>query len=675
MQENKEKRNQILKGLFLLILFAFLLYKTIDYFGAIGYRETWTICLDYMHQGTFWGGQPHCEGAILPFSILWILDSTFGREYVQIATIIFSTIIAVLFFWIFFKVVKKESLETDFFWPLFFFGLFFYINSVTNIEVVLNSFFFFIAFYFLFYTETRWKYLSAGFFLLLSMLSKINVIVQIAFLLFWYGWEKKAWYIENKKLRIGVKKELVWNYGQIALPIIIGFWFFTVLYKYFWIYSWGVFTNQTIALSILQTIKEMIFFDLGKADIIYIPTILLALLGTYLFWKEKKGYALLSGPCFFLAIFLIIRAFGIQFATGVRYWSVMIPFMCMVLLRLKQLWATVPGKALMQGFLLIFLVYPGFYYGPFQLKDDLSYIDTMNIVDASSTGWKEKDAFVKEVHYGYSIVPEQEGRILLENDPAVFQRVLISFGSNILYEKVDFLTKKYMESHPDIWGFPRYQELLGENLIYNPVSNELNEKEKEVVEKIENKTYSLIIYGPPEWAISQKIISNLNNESLQGYCQIAVPNNVWLTEEGWHFSYFFFRDHEHCQEMVQKMNTYFGQNYESICAKDQVTANMITTVMRQNGVPFNKVCAQGGSALSFFKEGLATKKQEILMMIVLFSLPFFLQWKNMRKEGITERQKKIYYSILGGLLLIFMLLWMMIETALPYSTAIIQTIL
>ncbi len=190
-------KKNVLKLVFLFLLFALLLYKTIDYFGAIGYRETWSICLDYLHEGTFWSGQPHCEGALLPFYVLWMLDTLFGRQYVQIATIIFSTIISIIFFFLFFRVAKKEALvasNDDFFWPLLFFGLFFYINTITNIEAVLNSFFFFIGYYFLFYSEHRFKYVLTGIFFFFSLISKINVIIQIALVLFWYFYEKKIWH-------------------------------------------------------------------------------------------------------------------------------------------------------------------------------------------------------------------------------------------------------------------------------------------------------------------------------------------------------------------------------------------------------------------------------------------------------------------------------------------------
>ncbi|MFA6888326.1 MAG: hypothetical protein WC254_02410 [Candidatus Woesearchaeota archaeon] len=671
MQKNNMDTKKLYKKMFLIIIIIFLLYKTIDYFGAIGYRETWNICLDYISQGTLWIGQPHCEGAILPFYIISLLDTIVGREYTQIAVIIFSTIISIIFFWIFIKVVKKELNEEDFFWPGLFFGLFFYINMITNVEAILNSFFFFFAYYVLFHTEWKNKEYLTGILLLCALLSKINVVIQIAFLLFWYSYTTKMWYFEDKKLKIQFKQELFWQYGKIIMPVIMGFTILTLIYDYFWIYSWDVFTNQTIALSTLQTLKELIFFNINSAEINYLPILIIVGISIYLFYKENKFYTFMSGPVFLLAIFLIARAFDISSVTGLRYWSVIFPFVILSLLRLKQLWVTAPQKQIMQGLLLLLLVYPGLYYGPLLFKDDLSYIDSMNFIDRYTKGWQEKDMLIKQIHYGYSIIPEQEGRILLEDDPAVFKRRIISFGSNIPYENIDFLTRMYMESHPDVWGFPRYQELLGDNLIYNPTTTELNEKEQEIITKIKNGTYSLIIFGPPEWAISERILSNVDNETKQSFCQILVPNNMWLTEEGWHFSYFFFANKQDCQTMLEKMYYYYNQNYQEICTKDKSTANMITSVLRQNGLPFDKTCTQGGESLTFLKKGYQTKQVEIIIMILLFALPLIILLP--KHNQIPKENQKKYYILLTIIILIIIYLWFTIDLF-PYQTGIVQTI-
>ncbi len=674
MQEN-DTNKKILKLLFLVLLFGLLFYKTVDYFGAIGYRETWTICLDYLHEGTFWTGQPHCEGALVPFYVLFALDPLVGREYVQIATILFSTLVSVFFFLLFFRVAKKEALvsdDSDFFWSLLFFGLFFYINTITNVEAVLNSFFFFIGYYFLFYSESRFKYFFTGLFFFFSLLSKINVIIQIALVLFWYLYEKKIWHFSEGQLKFHLDKSTLFGCSVVFVPIIFGFLLCSILYKYFWIYSWSVFTNQTIALSILETFKQIIFIDAAKTEPVYFVLLLVVGFATYFFWHERKFYALCAGPGLFVSMFLITRAFGITSAIAMRYWSVTLPFVALFLLRMKQSWIIPPLKYLCTATLLLVLFYPGLYYGPFQLKDDLSYLDNFNILDNHTTGWQQKDAFIKEVHYGFAAIPAQSGRILLENDPAVFRRTLVSFGSSLSFDSIDFLTKKYMESHPDVWGFPRYQELLGDNMIYEPESHNLTATEQEVISTITAGTYSLIIYGPPEWAISEKIFSNFPNGTVSGYCSVLVPTNVWLTHDGWHYSYFFFKNQEDCTSLLQSMYSYYTLNYEDICKQDAFTANMITAVLRQNNLPFAKTCSAGGDSLDYYKRGIATKQVEFLFMLLLFSLPFLFGIRT--SSSFSSSQKKFFFGVLAVLLLLLLLVFFFLDTTAPYVAPFVQQI-
>ena len=671
----EKKKRDLLKILFLIIIIGFLLYKTLDYHGAIGYRETWSICLDYMHEGILWTGQPHCEGAIIPFYILYALDSVFGREYVQIATVIFSTLITIMFFWVFMRVVKKELGITDYFFPGLLFWLLFYINTITDLEAILNSFFFFCAYYFLFYREDKYKNYFCGIFLLFAMLSKINVIIQIGFLLLWYLYYSKTIFIEDKKIKIKPNRKIIFNYLEIFVPIIIGFSILTVLYNYFWVYSLHIFTNQVIERSFFEAFVLMITPDIVNISLIYVLLISISVISTYLFIKEKKFYSLLSGPVFFISMLLIARAFGIDFVGGLRYWSVIMPFSVLMILRLRQLFVNPLKRQIYMAFIIMVLIFPGLYTSPFHLKDDLSYIDKLNIIDRFTNGWQEKDELIKQIHYGYSIVPEQDGRVLIESDPSLFKRTLVSLGSNIPYEKVDYLSKKYMESHPDIWGFPRYQDLLGENIVYDPVSNNLNDKEKEIIKDIEAGKYSLIIFGPPEWAISERIIANVNNETLAEFCQVAVPNNVWLTEEGWHFSYFMFKEESNCIEMLEKMYVYYYDNYGAICGKDKFTANSITSTLRLNGIPFNKECASGGNSLEYLKKDIATKKVEILILLALLMLPFILfLTRNYNNTEISKKQKKLCLFILTLLFIIFIMCLLFINGNIPYSDAIVQTI-
>jgi hypothetical protein len=682
MEENKEEKSPTIKEegekevknedkkihwVLLILVLGFLLYKTTEYFGVIGYRETWSICIDYMKDGVLWTGQPHCEGAIVPFYIISFLDALVGREYVQFATFLFSTIISGIFFWIFIKVVKEEIKESSILLPALLFGVLFYINMVTNIEAVLNSFFFFLAYFVLFHKEYKCKYYLCGTFLLLAILSKINVIVPIAFLLTWHVYTQMTKEETERTWEERIKRIRITPYIKIATPIALGLGLCTIMYEKFWMYSWHIFTNQTIALSVIETIKEMVFININEVILTYIPLTFIAILATYLFWKEKKFYALIGGPCLLISMFTITRAFGIDFVVGTKYYSVIFPFTILVLLQLRKLWTTTPKKQLYQAAMLLILIFPALYIGPLQFHDDLSYVDSFNILDRLTETWQEKDEFVKQIHYGYSVIPELDGKILMEHEDAGLRRMLISIGANIPEEKQEVLSKRYMASHPDVWGYPRYVELLGDELIEDPDAKEdLNEKEREIIERVDNGEFSLIIIGPPEWAITDKIILNSNLQEQEGACQIYIPNNVWLTYDGWHYSKFIFSKTKYCTELIENMATYFAENFSDICSKDKETANSIGDTLRMNPIDFPLWCMEGGSALEYYKNNKGIKRIELVVVLTLIALPFILQFV---RGG--RREKNICKIVLFIIILCVIGVLITMQVPLPYTEAVI----
>ncbi len=676
-RSDMKKRYRFVVYISVLAIVALLAYKVFSFSGFIGYRETWSICIDYLDQGVLWSGQPHCEGAIVPFYIIWSIDKLLGRDLVQIGTIVFSTIITFIFFLVFIRVVKKELDTKNYLLTTLLFGMLWYVNLITNIEAILNSFFFFLAYYVLFHTPAKRKEYIAGFLLLLAILSKINVIVPIGFLLLWYGYKKEVLNWNSGKILIQKEKakEACVGYIRIAIPILFGLITITKKYHFFWIYSWHVFTNQTIAHGILETVKEMIFVDFGNIEIRYFIFVAFAVISTYIFWKKKTFYSLMSGPCFLVSMFLIARAFGVGFIGGVRYWSVIFPFIIMVILDAQQTWTTAPKKQIVLALLVIMLVYPGMYESPLTTTDDLGYLDTLNIINMATEEWQEKSILAKQLHYGYSIVPEQEGRILIEHDPVAGKQMLEAISSNIPLEKVDFLTKKYMASHPDVWGYPRYLELLGENLIEDPKSeDQLNEKEREIIAKIENETYSLIIVGPPEWAISTKIMQNVDLKTLEQYCKIIIPNNVWMTDEGWHFSYFYFKKIEDCQIIAESMYQYYYDNFKEICRKDKDSANSIGTTLRNEGIPLPLVCEHGGNSLEFFKEKRTIKGWQLIVMLLLIICSFIYgtakEWKN-----LSQKEKKILYCIIIFCIIIMIAAYIIFIKPIPFATEGIVSVL
>jgi predicted nucleic acid-binding Zn ribbon protein len=98
---------------------------------------------------------------------------------------------------------------------------------------------------------------------------------------------------------------------------------------------------------------------------------------------------------------------------------------------------------------------------------------------------------------------------------------------------------------------------------------------------------------------------------------------------------------------------------------------MITSVLRQNGLAFDKTCVQGGKSLEFLKKGYQTKKIEMIIMLLLFALPFILYLP--KHTGLDEKQRKVFFVILAVLFVSILYLWFTIEPF-PYHSGIVQAI-
>ncbi len=102
---------------------------------------------------------------------------------------------------------------------------------------------------------------------------------------------------------------------------------------------------------------------------------------------------------------------------------------------------------------------------------------------------------------------------------------------------------------------------------------------------------------------------------------------------------------------------------------------MITTVLRQNGLAFDRVCAEGGDSLEFFKQGNATKKVELMVMIIVFFLPLLWYARKIQQDKeMNEKQKRMYYILIGVGIILLLGVWFGMDATLPYKSGIVQAI-
>lgn len=665
-----KSKKKILTIFLLVTLLVFLTFFKYNYYGPVIYRHEWTTCATYISQNVLWTGQPRCAGTLFPLYIIWISNIIFGQENTQMAMIIFATIISIIFFLILWKVIKREREHADWRFSLLLFWLLIYLNISVNVESLLSSFFIFTAYYFCFYSQSIWKYYLTGIFILFAMISKPNAIVPIFLLLLGCGLERfNTLKTKNKEEQKKNFKLIIIMYGSIFFPVLFGLILIVKKFPYFWIYMWQFFQEEPELVKKLPEVIRILTFQQG-IDLSYLLLLVITFLGLFVYLKERKSYSVILGPGIAITIFLYTKAFGML--TGFHYYMVFFPFVILCLLDLKERWTLPPLKQIFQCIIIMIIIFPGMYFGVFQIKDELGYISPVDFIHKLSPAWKEKNIFLKEIHYGYSIIPDQKGRILVEQDSKEFERKYVTIGMNIPYDNVDFINSAFTESYADGSALPVFKQIFGDNLIYNPNEEGVNKYEDEIIKKIENNEYSLIIEGPPEWLITNRMFSKLQKGTLDTYCIVFVPNNFILGAGVRDYSLFIFQESEDCSVMLGELYNYYALHYKEICAKDKFIATAISAVMRKNELQFPYTCIDGGDSLEFYQSNTGIKRTDLLILlgliisIFLFGFPTVLKNKDLNKVN-----KWVYWSLLLFFIVCFLVALFILPTTVSSEEAVV----
>ena len=103
-----EKYDKVETIVLLGILIPLLLHSLYATTWTVAYREMWYVCLDYLEQGTLYGGQPFCEqGGLFLYLFPLVFRKIFGTF--QIPTRIFVTLLSLISLFLMTRISKKET--------------------------------------------------------------------------------------------------------------------------------------------------------------------------------------------------------------------------------------------------------------------------------------------------------------------------------------------------------------------------------------------------------------------------------------------------------------------------------------------------------------------------------------------------------------------------------------
>lgn len=528
--------------------------------------------------------------------------------------------------------IKKEIPEQHWFLPGLLYIFLLYFTTITRFEAILTMAFFVSGYYMLFYREEKTKYAYAGMLYGLAILSKPSVVVPIAFSIVALYTKEGVILWKEKRLKITLQtiKELCW----LVIPTALFIGLFRLKYKFFFIYFVQVMMEQEEAISYLATIKEVVLLDINNMHTMVVPLLATIIISCYLLWKEKKHYAWIAGPAQLILLIMIVKSFGINHL-AYHYWTLGTFFFIIVCCELYTLAREQKNnllKIMLNTILVLVIIFPALYDSP--LTHNNKYI-------AYTSFEQQRLAFIRQLHYPYQIIPEQE-KVLFEHSEEGAKRFFYEYKVNIPLEKVDLITREISMGTPDAFSLFRYRELLGDNLMYNETEidvNILSEKEKEIVEKIKRREYSFIHVGPPEWIATVRAWELAN---ITDYCHVIVPSNVWLTKEGWHEAEFWFKAKEDCKAVFKGMHKYYQENFDSICQKDKTSANIIKRAIEANKIAFPKTCKKGGDLMEQVKDTKQYNKYllQFILLIILSSLTiqYVILKINQSRKKISEQE-------------------------------------
>lgn len=617
-----------------------------------GYYTRWMPCLDFIKEGTIYTGQPFCESGGPPlFFIPYFIREIVGSNLFQPAMIVVGILIHAVILYLLLKIIKKEVKNAGWFLPSFMYILIVYLPTTKRFETMLTLLFLISGFYVLLYKKTKYKHMITGVLFGLSILSKPSALVPVGFIILANLFKEKVIEWKNKKIRINIKKEHIINTLWLGIPTLLFIAYFRLKYKFFFIYYILNLTKQEHATSYFYAIKSIIFLNINTMSPIAVAVLVSIAVATYGFVRYRKLHAFLGGPVQLILFTMIVKSFSINIINE-RYWALLSPFFIITFVELYQK-AKENKEAFLRTILctalIIILIYPSLYTNPLNKGDPLTEYTTFG---------KQKLEFIRELHYPYQIIPPQE-KILFEHSYDGAKEFFELYDVSVPLSDTELITRKKSTGTPDMYSLPRYVELLGDNLIYNPNEDELSIGEEEFITKINAGEYTFIHAGPPEWVSTNRLLSQSKINEL-GYCAVVVPSNVWLTKPGMHQAQFIFKDVEHCKIVLTKMIQYYEQNIDSICKKDQFSAEMIIGAIKANSIEFNKTCNSGGEMMASFKNLNIKNKYIVAVILLLTLLSFGIQHAG-RKSSYTAKEKLYSYIIIAVLIALTILIWVLIQ--------------
>ncbi|MBD3388098.1 MAG: hypothetical protein GF416_03540 [Candidatus Altiarchaeales archaeon] len=583
------------------------------------YQYRWFNCLDYLKEGTLYGGQPECvqppmvyfTGSLISvfgdeylhmlsnftlillntFCLYLTLRMTKGRRYWVAGTVILVYCLLILPLSVEYKSSPgKAYLDTVLSACFMMAGVYVFLNRKSTNHVALASLMFALA--------------------LMSKLTVLSVVVgcfTVLLLSHAQGMLKLSrddLYLDSSKL-----PPLLNDAAAFLTPMLASFILLKLIFPNIIVYTvlCHTFAEQ---IGYVDTVKAIVTTNPLSDNSLLVFYALLAGVAAY-YRRSRDGVALMylvASPLTFVSVYKLRSQMPDVFSS---YYAVLPIFLLPLILgnhasslkgnRKKMACAVLVAAALFFGNM--------HFYGQPNVRE---------IASMKSAGYSLKGIFydledVEEIRETvdtvYMLLPSNSKKVLIDGR---MYDTLRAYETDLVMPLVDWRSAPQDRVIDSVFapGLIHYGVLSKEYNFTDSMAEEnismekydyqlslyiyeMNQREEELIEDIESGEYEMIIIGPAAWSthIWYLLSTQISPKTIQGYCRVYLP--VFNEEKHLrHWSTILMQDQSKCNLLGNRAKSYMEAVFDSVCQKDEWAANyLLRRVFAMNTVTN---CDEGG---------------------------------------------------------------------------------
>ncbi|MBD3388782.1 MAG: hypothetical protein GF416_06915 [Candidatus Altiarchaeales archaeon] len=528
----------------------------------------WWMCLDYVGEGTLYGGQPYCAQTPIIYYIGYILRYVVGERLLLPVTYVLVVSANIAGYLMIEQILKGHRLHHPVISPLLY--LLMVYRFISNFVSTFSTFFLIAGYYTLLSAKDN-RALKSSLLFALSVYTKYTAILPIALILSYRALTRSFRIVLGRKLQAelldtGPLKDLTATAAAIALLLAS----FTLFYPNFVQYT-------------LTGHGGQVEYDLSKLRSLYDEGVKVQTLA-FLALIASVGYAMgmeyYDRETFiypFTQLSLLIYSIIFLLSMGdTRIGShYMMPAYPLLAVTYLVVWER--DRRLFTFLFTATLVFPSMFGSP--------------LLEHSRAGFDEaRREAIEMIEYGFHYIPAQDGMVLTEG-PEGWETVFERFNTPIEPSQVYVVNpdSKEFTVHEDTTWAPLVRDSLNLTVSYSDRDGELKPMEKLLAEEIMADKYSLIIEGPPSWSTMLRVIDAAGHHIDQNYCLIFNPSYMY-EGRGRTNTQIYFRNRTKCRMMAEDMGRYYRERYDDICSLGGNAAYIVKRVLRWNNIRIAESC-------------------------------------------------------------------------------------